>query len=145
MLVGTTDPRPIRLISPPIDTISLPRLTKVPPGTGDQEIREFAAVSTPVRFISASAGFQSRSVAVAEGGYSSLVHIIQNLTSISYRIRWNSWAWGSDYISLGNEVQIVLICVPTQIPNTQSFITVSCGGTFTLALDSNGKIHPVII
>jgi alpha-tubulin suppressor-like RCC1 family protein len=49
------------------------------------------------------------------------------------------WSWGSNQkgaCGLGDQVKSV--CVPTQIPDTCGFISVSAGDNFTLALDRNG-------
>jgi alpha-tubulin suppressor-like RCC1 family protein len=87
-------------------------------GTGDTTKKEtFTQVNLPVKFISLSAGFDhSLGIAECDGSL---------------------WFWGSNHLGLlrqGEEVPI------TQIPDTHSFVQISAGFQFSLALDSNEHV-----
>ena len=86
-------------------------------GTSDNlERTSFTPIMAPVKFTSVSCGSNNFTVACAENG--------------------SLWAWGSNengQTGLPTEVN-----EPTQIPNTQYFVTVSCGWAHSVALDSFG-------
>jgi alpha-tubulin suppressor-like RCC1 family protein len=89
-------------------------------GTGDTINKEkFTQVNLPVKFISLSAGFENHSLGIAEGDGS-------------------LWSWGSNSQGqLGQGEGVPNLTQPTQIPDTHSFVQISAGDQFSLALDSN--------
>jgi alpha-tubulin suppressor-like RCC1 family protein len=92
-------------------------------GTGDTIQKEkFTQVFLPVKFISLCAGFQAHSLGIAECDGS-------------------LWSWGSNQFGqLGQGEQVPNLTQPTQIPDTHSFVQISAGHQFSLALDSNEHV-----
>jgi alpha-tubulin suppressor-like RCC1 family protein len=92
-------------------------------GTGDTIEKEtFTQVNLPVKFISLSAGYKDHSLGIAE---------------------WDRslWSWGSNkYGQLGQGDEVTKLTQPTQIPDTHSFVQISAGHRFSLALDSNEHV-----
>jgi hypothetical protein len=91
-------------------------------GTGDTINKEkFVQVNLPVKFISLSAGHSDHSLGIAEDG--------------------SLWSWGSNECGqLGQGERIQKLTQPTQIPDTHSFVQISAGYQFSLALDSNEHV-----
>jgi alpha-tubulin suppressor-like RCC1 family protein len=91
-------------------------------GTGDTIQKEtFTQVLLPVKFISLSAGYRDHNLGLAEDG--------------------SLWSWGSNtYGQLGQGKGVPNLTQPTQIPDTHSFVQISAGDQFSLALDSNGQV-----
>jgi alpha-tubulin suppressor-like RCC1 family protein len=92
-------------------------------GTGDCELWEtFTRVNLPVTFISISPGL-NHNLAIAE-------------------IDRSLWSWGlNNFGQLGlGDTKFTHKTQPTQIPNTHSFVQVSAGYDFSLALDSDGRV-----
>jgi len=91
-------------------------------GTGDQiSIEKFTKVDLPVPFSSLSAG-ENHSLGISE-------------------LDGALWSWGSNsHGQLGQGRKVEFLKEPTKIPNTQSFVQVSAGNLFSLALDSNGDV-----
>jgi alpha-tubulin suppressor-like RCC1 family protein len=91
-------------------------------GFGDEASRlTFEEVPLPLRFVSVSAGFDKFSVGVAEDG--------------------SIWSWGNNSngeLGLGQNCKHT--STPTQIPDTQDFISVATGENFSLALDKFGSV-----
>jgi alpha-tubulin suppressor-like RCC1 family protein len=82
----------------------------------------FVQVNLPVKFIAIVASCNSHSLGISE---------------------WDGalWSWGSNshgQLGLGEEISLTLI--PTQIPNTHSFVQISAGHQYSLALDSYGHV-----
>ena len=90
-------------------------------GTGDTISQEkFTQVLLPVKFISLSAGSPDHSLGIAECDGS-------------------LWSWGSNsHGQLGE--QFPNLFQPTQITETHSFVQISAGRQFSLALDSNEHV-----
>ena len=91
-------------------------------GTGDTIKKEtFTRVNLPVKFISLSAGYPDHSLGIAEDG--------------------SLWSWGSNSRGqLGQGEGVPFLTQPTQILDTHSFVQISAGDQFSLALDSNGDV-----
>jgi alpha-tubulin suppressor-like RCC1 family protein len=92
-------------------------------GTGDTiEKEKFTQVNLPVKFISLSAGYPDHSLGIAEGDGS-------------------LWSWGSNsHGQLGQGEEVPELTQPTKILNTHSFVQISAGDQFSLALDSNEHV-----
>jgi alpha-tubulin suppressor-like RCC1 family protein len=92
-------------------------------GTGDQQqpTSIITKVNLPVKFLAISAGSYHNIGIAQEGG--------------------SLWAWGSNKSrQLGISDTRGILPIPTQIPNTHSFVQVSAGGYFSLALDQNQSV-----
>jgi len=92
-------------------------------GTGDSIDKEkFTQVNLPVKFISLSVGHTDHSLGIAE-------------------IDGSLWSWGSNsHGQLGQGTGVPNLTQPTQIPDTHSFVQISAGYQFSLALDSNEHV-----
>jgi alpha-tubulin suppressor-like RCC1 family protein len=90
-------------------------------GTGEcYSEAKFTKVTLPIPFISISAGFH-HSLGLSECG--------------------SLWSWGAnDCGQLGHDEGISFLSKPTEILNTHSFIQISTGYEFSLALDSFGCV-----
>lgn len=91
-------------------------------GTGDTINKEkITQVNLPVKFISISAGLDhSLGIAECDGSL---------------------WSWGSnEYGQSGQGEQVLMHAQPTQIPGTCSFVQISAGWKFSLALDSDDHV-----
>jgi alpha-tubulin suppressor-like RCC1 family protein len=92
-------------------------------GTGDKNDRAlFTQVDLPEKFISLIAGYSNHSLGISKSDGS-------------------LWSWGSNsHGQLGQGNQISQLNQPTKISGTHSFVQISAGENFSLALDSMGQV-----
>jgi alpha-tubulin suppressor-like RCC1 family protein len=91
-------------------------------GNGDDQgimTDTFSPIAIDKKFISVAAGYDRFCVAVADDG--------------------SLWTWGSPE-ETQLDISIERACVPRQIPETRSFLSVSAGDSFTLCLDETERV-----